>query len=123
MPAVIRLASMRRPAVAEKPGGIRVRAEAEILDMDDAGQGETRRDVARKIKERTVGSWRGLEKVRIGVGLRDEFVDQLRANLVVGLADHRSQGRGDPTAAGAQRLHGRDGGFENTAECATPTRM
>src|SRR5215469_11152915 len=61
MAAIIVLAPLGRPAVAEEVAWLRVGAAADILDVRDAGVAQPRRDESREIEQGVARARRGLE--------------------------------------------------------------
>src|SRR5262245_4398600 len=102
--AVVRLAAMSGTAVAVEARGIRVGAEAEVVDLRDSGTTQPGDDIAGEIEQRVMGARRGRKKPLAAGILRLEALDQIAADLVVRLPDHRAE-RGDhPRAVGAELL-------------------
>ena len=89
--AVIRLGPMGGAAVAEKARRVRIGAEPKVLDALDFSTFEPRPDVAGQVEHRVAGAGgRREEAIVCGIG-RLEAIDELRADLVVRLADHRPE--------------------------------
>ncbi len=83
MPAVVGLAVMGRAAEAEKPAGVGVGAQLEILHAAQAGALEPRGDVAGEIEQGVAGARRGDEKAGVRAIRGGEAADEVGADFVV----------------------------------------
>src|SRR5262245_38130737 len=120
---VVRLASVGRPAVAEKPRCIGIGALPDILHAGDAGGGQAGGDVAGEVEQRMARPRGGPEKARIGSVIGLEAGDEFRSDLVVGLPDHRPERGRDPGAIRSAPLHGGDGRLKHAGRGAAPSGM
>src|SRR5581483_9718133 len=94
--------------------------KADVLDTADPGALEAIDHVAREIEHGMAAALSGREVARVrGVG-RGEAVDQILADLVAALADHRPGCGGDARAHSAEPLHRLDGRLEYATERAAP---
>src|SRR5215211_5026621 len=117
--AVVRLATMRRAAVAVKPR-IRIGAQREILDAVDAATVEPRRDVAGEIEHGVTLARRGdKEPLVVEIG-GAETGDELRSDFIARLADHRPDGGRNPRALRAEPLHGGDRRLDDAGQGTAP---
>src|ERR1043165_3267542 len=123
MPAVIRLVAMRGAAVTEETVGFCVGAEAEVLEVADAGAFDAVTDIARQIEHGMAGFVRRREEALVtGIGL-EKARDEFRADLVIALADRRPERRRDVFARRAQRLHRGNRRLDHAGERAAPAGM
>src|ERR1700727_1015300 len=81
VPAIIRLGAVGGAAVAEKALRVGIGAQAEILDMANAGARETKRDITRQIEQGMAIAGGGREKPARGTVLGGEPLDQVGADL------------------------------------------
>ena len=65
----------------------------------------------------------GREKAARGAVLGGETLDQIGADLVIGLPDHRPDGGADVAARGAEPFHGGDGRLDDARQRAAPAGM
>src|SRR5580700_5241568 len=123
MAAVIGLGAVGGAAEAEKPLRIGIGAKPDILDVADARPGQPRADIAGKVEHgMTVAGGRREEAVAGGV-LGVKAGNEIGADLVIGLPDHRSDRSADLAALGAQPLHGIDRGLDDPRKRAAPAGM
>src|SRR5262245_42590952 len=110
MTAIIGLGAMGGAAKTVELRRVRIGAVTQVLDLSDAGALEPRDDEAGQIEHGVARSSGGREEalaVRIGL---DEAIQQIGADFVIVLSDHRTERGGDTRARGAELLHRSDGG-------------
>src|SRR5215470_18714203 len=95
---VVRLAQMGGAAEAVEACRVRIGAGGEILDVRNAGRSEARRDVARQVEQGMARPGGGAKETRVSRIGGAEALDQVGADLVVRLADHRPERRHDARA-------------------------
>ena len=111
--AVIRLGLMGRAAKTEKSRWVGVRAKPQIFKLLNAGSSKLEPDEAREIEQSVALAWcRSEEALTIRI-LGDKTSDEIGADFVIGLPNHRTERGADSAAFGAQLLHRRDSGLDN----------
>ena len=123
MTPVVVFPAVDRSAIAEEPSWVAVSAMTEILDVANACPGKPRSDVAGEIEKCMICARCRREKSLIGLALNFEGGDELRADFIVRLPDHRSECRHYASALGTTALHGGDRRFDHPLGSASLTRM
>src|SRR5450830_534606 len=123
MPAVIGLALLCGAAVAEEALGLGIVAQAEVLEIHDAGALHAIGDVAGEIEHGVAGALRGHEEARVVRVGRQEARDEFRPDLVIRLPYGGAERRHDAGALGAERLHSGDCRLDHAGEGAAPAGM
>src|SRR5262249_31520280 len=121
--AVVRFGAVSRPPETEKAVSIGVGAQAHVLHLTDIGAPEPSRDIAGKIEQRMAFARGGPEEAITRRILGAEAGDEIGADLIVALADHRAEPGADLAALGAKPLHGIDRRFDDPGERAAPAGM
>ena len=121
--AIILLAPMGRAAETEKSRRIGVGAQREILDLRDGGPHQPRPDIAGEIEQGMAGARRRAEEAIAAGILRGKARDQIGADFVIVLPDHRSERGVDLAAFGAKPFHGLDRRLGDAGERAAPAGM
>src|SRR5580704_1635206 len=114
---------MSRPAKAEKTRLIGVGAKAKVRDLPNTGAGEAAAYIAGKIKLGVAVARRCSEEAFTRRILSSEARDQIGSDLVVLLADHRSNNGKSLLRARAKIFHCGDGRLHHAGERASPAGM
>src|SRR6476660_8238857 len=93
--AVVRLAAMGGTAVAEEARRFRIGAEAEVFDALNFSAFEPGLDEARKVEHGVLRARRGSKEFSVRGVRRREPIDEFGADLVIRLADQRTDGGTD----------------------------
>src|SRR5579862_4153823 len=120
---VIGFGAVGGAAEAEKPLGVGIGAKPDILDVADARPGQPGADIAGKVEHGMAVACGRREEAVAGRVLGVEAGDEIGADLVIGLPDHRSDDGADMAALGAEPLHGVDRGLDDTRKRAAPPGM
>src|SRR5580700_1904458 len=121
--AVIGFGAVGGAAEAVKPLGVGIGAKPDILDAADARPDQPRADIAGQVEHgMAVAPSRREEAVAGGV-FCVKAGNQIGADFVIGLPDHRSDDGADLAARGAEPLHGIDRGLDDAGERAAPAGM
>src|SRR5712671_3004239 len=123
MSPVIGFRAMDRAPIAIERGGVPIGTLAGIFDLPNASRGKPPRNIARKVEECMVGPCGRLEKAPVGLNTSAKPRDEFGTNFIIGLADQRPDRGRDAVAVGAAPFHRRDGGLDDTLECAAPARV
>src|SRR6202030_2029089 len=106
-----------------EPLRIGIGAKPDILDVADARPGQPRADIAGEI-EHGVAVARGRREETVAGGVFGvKAGKKIWADLVIGLAGHRSDQGGVLAASGAEPLHGVDRGLDDPGERTAPAGM
>ena len=84
---------------------------------------EPRRDIAGEIEQGVAVAGRRGEEALTRRILGGKARDQIGADFVIVLPDHRSERGADPAAFGAELLHRRDGRLDDAGQRAAPAGM
>ena len=122
-PAVVGLAAMGRPPVAEKARLVRVGVEPQVLEPADAGAGGALGDIGLEVEHRMPRPAAGNEEALRRLSRRIESGDELGADLVGALGDAGTERGGDGVSFGAEPLHRGDRRLDHAAERALPAGM
>src|ERR1700722_7879002 len=111
MAAVIGFGAVSGAAEAEKPLRTGIGAKPDILDVADARPGQPRADIAGKVEHGMAIAGSRREEAVAGGVFGVKAGNEIGADLVIGLPDHRSDRGADRAALGAEPFHGIDRGL------------
>src|ERR1700685_300343 len=113
MAAVIGFGTVGGAAKAEEPLSVGIGAKSDILDVADARPGQPRADIAGKVKHGMAVACSRREEAVAGGVFGVKAGDEIGADFVIDLPDHRSDYGADLAALGAEPLHGGDRGLDD----------
>src|SRR5262245_10383147 len=123
MPAIVGLAVQCGAPIAEEARRPGICAQTEVFEPRNAGPSDALRDIAREIEHRMARTLRWCKEGCIRPVGSQEALNKLWTNLIVLLADGRSECDANAVAAGAQSFHRRDRCFNHACQRAAPACM